>query len=248
MTRSAQQAGAKVLLVGMQMPPNYGADYSNRFAGLYEKVAKAHKAALVPFLLKGVADGADPTRLFQADRIHPKEEAQPLILDNVWPELKKLLAASRRGDFPSVSVHKVPAAEAIARLDDFSAIIDARSEAEYELDHLPGALNWPSLNNEERKLIGTIYTQVSPFEAQKRGAALVAANIARHIEREVIDKPRTWQPLVYCWRGGKRSGSLGPGARTRSAFGSACSRAATRRSAAPCSRPCPSWRRGSTTA
>ena len=106
-----------------------------------------------------------------------------------------------------MSVHKVPAAEAIARLDEFS-IIDARSEAEYELDHLPGALNWPSLNNEERKLIGTVYTQVSPFEAQKRGAALVAANIARHIEREVLDKPRTWQPLAYCWRGGKRSGSL----------------------------------------
>jgi tRNA 2-selenouridine synthase len=107
-----------------------------------------------------------------------------------------------------VTVHKVPAAEAITRLDDFSTIIDARSEAEYELDRLPGALNWPSLDNEERKLIGTIYTQVSSFEAQKRGAALVAANIARHIEREVIDKPRTWQPLVYCWRGGKRSGSL----------------------------------------
>lgn len=107
-----------------------------------------------------------------------------------------------------MTVHKVPAAEAIARLDDFSTIIDARSEAEYELDRLPGALNWPSLDNEQRKLIGTIYTQVSPFEAQKRGAALVAANIARHIEREVIDKPRTWQPLVYCWRGGKRSGSL----------------------------------------
>jgi tRNA 2-selenouridine synthase len=107
-----------------------------------------------------------------------------------------------------VILHKVPASEAIARLDEFSAIIDARSEAEYELDHLPGALNWPSLNNEERKLIGTIYAQTSPFEAQKRGAALVAANIARHIEREVIDKPRNWQPLAYCWRGGKRSGSL----------------------------------------
>jgi tRNA 2-selenouridine synthase len=107
-----------------------------------------------------------------------------------------------------VSVQKVNAAAAIARLDEFGAIIDARSEAEYELDHLPGALNWPSLDNEQRKTIGTIYTQVSPFEAQKRGAALVAANISRHIEREVIDKPRTWQPLAYCWRGGKRSGSL----------------------------------------
>jgi tRNA 2-selenouridine synthase len=107
-----------------------------------------------------------------------------------------------------VSVHSVPAAEAIERLDEFGAIIDARSEGEYAEDHLPGALNWPSLNDEERKLIGTLYKQVSPFEAQKRGAALVAANIARHIEREVIDKPRSWQPLAYCWRGGKRSGSL----------------------------------------
>ena len=75
----------------MQMPPNYGADYSKRFAALYEKVAKSNNAALVPFLLKGVADASDPTGLFQADRIHPREEAQPLLLDNVWPELKKLL-------------------------------------------------------------------------------------------------------------------------------------------------------------
>lgn len=107
-----------------------------------------------------------------------------------------------------MSVVAVPAAEAIARFDEFSTIIDARSESEYALDHLPGAVNWPSLNDEERKLVGTMYAQVSPFEAQKRGAALVAANIARHIERDVIDKPKQWQPLAYCWRGGKRSGSL----------------------------------------
>ena len=107
-----------------------------------------------------------------------------------------------------MSVHSVAAADAIARLDEFSAVIDARSEDEYALDHLPGAVNWPSLDNEERKRVGTMYVQVSPFEAQKRGAALVAANIARHIERDVLDKPRSWQPLVYCWRGGKRSGSL----------------------------------------
>jgi acyl-CoA thioesterase-1 len=91
MTRTAQEAGAKVLLVGMQVPPNYGPDYANRFAGLFAQVAKQHKAGVVPFLLKGVADGPDPTRLFQADRIHPKEEAHPVILGNVWPELKKLL-------------------------------------------------------------------------------------------------------------------------------------------------------------
>ncbi len=107
-----------------------------------------------------------------------------------------------------MTVQVVAAAEAIARLDSFSTIVDARSEAEYAEDHLPGAVNWPSLNDEERHRIGTLYKQVNPFEAKKRGAALVAANVARHIEREVLDKPKGWQPLVYCWRGGKRSGSL----------------------------------------
>ena len=95
MAVSARKAGARVLLVGMQMPPNYGADYANRFAALFEKVAKTNNAALVPFLLKGVADAADPTGLFQADRIHPKEEAQPLLLANVWPELKKMLTGAK---------------------------------------------------------------------------------------------------------------------------------------------------------
>lgn len=107
-----------------------------------------------------------------------------------------------------MSVHVIPAADALARLDSFSAVIDARSEDEFALDHLPGAINWPSLNNEERKRVGTMYVQVSPFEAQKHGAALVAANIARHIENNILDKPKSWQPLLYCWRGGKRSGSL----------------------------------------
>ena len=91
MTQAAQKAGAKVLLVGMQVPPNYGTDYANRFAGLFATVAKAQKAAVVPFFLKGVADGPDPTRLFQPDRIHPRAEAHPQMLANVWPELKKLL-------------------------------------------------------------------------------------------------------------------------------------------------------------
>ncbi len=107
-----------------------------------------------------------------------------------------------------MTVQTLPAAEAIARLGEFSAIIDARSEDEYAEDHLPGAVNWPSLNNEERAIVGTLYKQVSPFEARKRGAGLVSANIARHIAREVLDKPKDWKPLVYCWRGGKRSGSL----------------------------------------
>ena len=91
MTQAAQAAGASVLLVGMQVPPNYGADYARQFAGVFAKVAAAHKAGVVPFFLKGVADGADPLRLFQSDRIHPREEAHPIMLDNVWPELRKLL-------------------------------------------------------------------------------------------------------------------------------------------------------------
>lgn len=107
-----------------------------------------------------------------------------------------------------MTVQIIPAEEAIARLGEFDTVIDARSEDEYAEDHLPGALNWPSLDNAQRHGIGTLYKQVSPFEAKKRGAAMVAANIARHIEREVLDKPRGWTPLVYCWRGGKRSGSL----------------------------------------
>ena len=102
----------------------------------------------------------------------------------------------------------IAAPEALARLTEFSNIIDARSESEYAEDHLPGALNWPSLNDAERKLVGTEYKQISPFVAQKRGAVLVARNIAAHIEREVFVKPKDWKPLVYCWRGGKRSNSL----------------------------------------
>lgn len=107
-----------------------------------------------------------------------------------------------------MSVHIITADEAMARYDHFDAVIDARSEGEHAEDHLPGALNWPSLDNEERIRVGTLYKQVSPFEAQKIGAALVAANISRHIQTHVLDKAKHWQPLIYCWRGGKRSNSL----------------------------------------
>ncbi|WP_280155236.1 tRNA 2-selenouridine(34) synthase MnmH [Piscinibacter sp. XHJ-5] len=105
-------------------------------------------------------------------------------------------------------VVSITAPEAIQRLDMFDTVIDARSQSEHAEDRLPGAVNWPSLTDEERRIVGTEYKQVSPFAARKRGAALVARNIAAHIEREVADKPKDWQPLVYCWRGGKRSGSL----------------------------------------
>ena len=91
MTQAAQKAGAKVLLIGMQVPPNYGKDYATHFAAMFAGVAKANKATLVPFLLKGIADTPNSTQLFQSDRIHPKEEAHPIMLANVWPELKKIL-------------------------------------------------------------------------------------------------------------------------------------------------------------
>lgn len=107
-----------------------------------------------------------------------------------------------------MSVRTVTAADAVERLGEFSLVIDARSEDEFADDHLPGAVNWPSLTNQERIDVGTLYKQVSPFEARKRGAALVARNIAAHIDREVTDKPKNWRPLVYCWRGGQRSNAL----------------------------------------
>ncbi|WP_415795148.1 tRNA 2-selenouridine(34) synthase MnmH [Comamonas aquatilis] len=90
----------------------------------------------------------------------------------------------------------------------FETLIDARTPAEFELDHIPGAINCPALSNEERVQIGTIYKQVSPFEAKRLGAAMVAANLARHLRETFSDKPANWKPLVYCWRGGLRSGSM----------------------------------------
>lgn len=107
-----------------------------------------------------------------------------------------------------MSLTPIAAEEVLQRLDEFDAVIDARSEGEFAEDHLPGAVNWPTLNDEERRLVGTTYKQINAFEAKKRGAAMAARNISDHINREVIDKPKDWKPLTYCWRGGKRSGSL----------------------------------------
>ena len=91
MTQQAQAAGAQVLLLGMQMPPNYGPDMARQFEAAYAQVAKSQKAALVPFFLKGIGDDPEPLKWFQADRIHPNEAAQPRMLANVWPTLKKQL-------------------------------------------------------------------------------------------------------------------------------------------------------------
>jgi tRNA 2-selenouridine synthase len=96
----------------------------------------------------------------------------------------------------------------LEKAGDFDEIIDVRTPLEFAEDHIPGALNAPVLSNEERVLVGTTYKQVSPFEATRIGAALVARNIAHHLETTFADRPRNWRPLIYCWRGGKRSGSV----------------------------------------
>ncbi|UXH76473.1 tRNA 2-selenouridine(34) synthase MnmH [Roseateles amylovorans] len=103
--------------------------------------------------------------------------------------------------------HVIQPADAFDRLAQFSTVIDVRSPAEFAEDHLPGAVNWPVLENDERHQVGTLYKQ-DPLEGRKVGAALVARNIARHLDqhREVMVKH--WRPMVYCWRGGQRSGAM----------------------------------------
>lgn len=96
----------------------------------------------------------------------------------------------------------------INELATFDVIIDVRTPAEFALDHLPGAINCPVLSNEERVIVGTLYKQVSPFAARQRGAQFISRNIAAHIEQQFEGKPKDWQPLIYCWRGGMRSGAM----------------------------------------
>lgn len=96
MTKAARATGARVLIAGMRLPPNYGKAYGEEFAASFAQVAKAEGAALVPFLLKNVADGPDADQMFQPDRIHPTAQAHGRILDNVWPVLKPLVVAAGR--------------------------------------------------------------------------------------------------------------------------------------------------------
>ncbi|GAB4481009.1 MAG: tRNA 2-selenouridine(34) synthase MnmH [Burkholderiaceae bacterium] len=98
--------------------------------------------------------------------------------------------------------------EALAQLVHFDAILDVRSPGEFAEDHIPGALNVPVLDDAERAEVGTLHKQVSAFAARRRGAVLVARNVARHVESLFCDKPREWRPLVYCWRGGARSAAM----------------------------------------
>ena len=102
----------------------------------------------------------------------------------------------------------IPRTATVADIDAYNEIIDVRSPGEFLEDHIPGAINLPVLGDAERSHVGTLYKQVSSFEAKKVGAAWVSRNIAHHLETHFAAKPRGWRPLIYCWRGGSRSGSL----------------------------------------
>lgn len=91
MVQACQANRARVLLLGLQIPPNYGASYAQEFTNMFARITKQYQTSLVPFMLQGVADAADPTALFQADRVHPTAKAQPIILSHIWPVLKKML-------------------------------------------------------------------------------------------------------------------------------------------------------------
>jgi tRNA 2-selenouridine synthase len=108
---------------------------------------------------------------------------------------------------PSGAIEVVKTADAATRAR-FDAIIDVRSPAEFAIDHVPGAESMPVLSNEERAVVGTIYVQESRFKARRLGAALVARNVARHLETVLTDRPGSFRPLVYCWRGGQRSNAM----------------------------------------
>jgi tRNA 2-selenouridine synthase len=90
----------------------------------------------------------------------------------------------------------------------YDTVIDVRSPAEFAEDHIPGAINLPAMSNEERARVGTIYAQVSPFDARKVGAAILSRNLADHLDGPLAGHPGAWRPLVYCWRGGQRSGAF----------------------------------------
>jgi len=122
------------------------------------------------------------------------------------PQVPRTLAFARC-DFARRSNLNAPLA-ALSDLRIFDEVIDVRTPLEFDADHIPGASNAPVLTDDERILVGTHYKQVSAFEATRMGAAMVARNIAYHLDTAFKDRPRTWRPLIYCWRGGKRSGAM----------------------------------------
>ena len=108
----------------------------------------------------------------------------------------------------STGRHGVIKIERLEEFSQFDEIIDVRTPAEFAEDHIPGSINCPVLDNEQRIEVGTLYKQESPFAAKKIGAAYVAENIAHHLRHSFRDRPKEWTPLIVCWRGGQRSGSM----------------------------------------
>ena len=112
---------------------------------------------------------------------------------------------------PSTGPQAGAAGRRHATVDDLAVaetIVDARTPSEFALDHVPGAINLPVLDDDERRIVGTLYKQEGPFAARRVGGGLVAANLARHLATTLADRPASWRPVVYCWRGGLRSGSM----------------------------------------
>ena len=192
------------------IPPNYGIDYAREFRELYPQLAKKARVALVPFLLDGIARAPRPLPGRPAPPLRGRAAAHP----------RQRLADARAAAAPAAEAmtqlpvaRERPAARVqlpltAAQLAGWDAILDARSPSEFAEDHLPGAVNCPVLDDDERALVGTAYKQRGSFEAKRLGAPLVAANIARIIATRFADRPKGWRPLVYCWRGGSRSGAL----------------------------------------
>ncbi len=202
MVAASKSAGARVLIVGMKVPPNYGPAYVREFDALFASVAKDAEGPAGSVLLR---------RFRRAQRNVPAGPHPPVgrgaaaaprqRLAHAAPSPRKAAmnaAASPRGG------HTVQ----VGALADYPERIDVRSPSEFAEDHLPGAVSQPVLDDAERARIGTLHAQDSAFAARRAGAALVARNIAAMLEGAFADKPRDWAPLVYCWRGGQRSRSL----------------------------------------
>ena len=173
MVTAAQSAKAKVLIVGMQIPPNYGPAYVREFNALFDEVAKARRVPIVPAFFAGFGDDL---ALFQPDRIHPTargagEIAQQCLAGTATAAAQMTQPALRHGAGAKIG---------LASLPDYAERIDVRSPAEFAIDHIPGAVNFPVLTDDERKLVGTLHAQDSAFAARKAGRCAGGAQHSQH--------------------------------------------------------------------
>jgi tRNA 2-selenouridine synthase len=142
------------------------------------------------------SDGVNPLHIARG-RKEKRARTKPELVSNT---LRPPIIPLKFANVKSAQIFELPDL-------NFDTVIDVRTPAEYEIDHIPGSINCPVLNNEERVIIGTLHNG-NNFEARRQGAALISRHVAELLENEFKDKPKTWRPLIYCWRGGLRSGSL----------------------------------------